>query len=182
MSQCFSKVLVHLHFCFPCKHLCMHHILPCIHRLSTTPSSCRHSRVPGAGLQAWYGALPRPQDFRKALWSVLGTLRSYESFCRFPVGGAISRVFGFSRAASGAISAHFPTSLSLYEVHLCAFIVASCVSGVIAALLLPELLSSLGWWALSLCLGSLETQAPLFGVGCPKGSEVHGHLSCVWCC
>lgn len=77
----------------------------------------------------------------------------------------------FSRAASGSISAHFPTSPSLYEVHLCAFIVASCVSGVIAALLLPELLSSLGWWALSLCLGSLETQAPLLGVGCLKGSR-----------
>lgn len=56
-----------------------------------------------------------------------------------------------SRAAS--ISAHFPTSPSLYEVHLCAFIVASCVSGVIAALLLPELLSSLGWYGSFLASG-----------------------------
>ena len=58
-----------------------------------------------------------------------------------------------SRAASGSISAHFPTSPSLYEVHLCAFIVASCVSGVIAALLLPELLSSLGWYGSFLTSG-----------------------------
>ena len=113
-----------------------------------------------------------------------GTLRNYESFCLFSGRWRHLTCFWFFLAELPLVlfQRTFPTSLSLYEVHLCAFIVASCVSGVIAALLLPELLSSLGWWALSLCLGSPETQAPLSGVGCPKGSEVHRHLSCVWCC
>ena len=57
---------------------------------------------------------------------------------------------------------------------LCVFAFASCSSMVIASLLLPELLSLLGWWGLLWCGRSPETQALLWG----KGNNVGGEAGC----
>ena len=90
------------------------------------------------------------------------TLGVKSPFFRFPVGGTITEVclFSFLSFLLELLLIIFASwhllASTMSIVWLCAFLVASCAFRVIAALLLPEPLSSLGWRSLPSCPGSLR--------------------------